>query len=237
MFNFRGARAVTLSLVLSASVVAGLSGGAGAAKNATASSVLKAVQAAMSHESGVHIEVTSISGSTHSIATVDLGAKGGTETYVSGTSHVKIVVTPKSAFLSGNKSGLINLVGLTAAQQKLVGTKAISMKFGTSPYASFRSNLTTSAFASFLPTTKTVALGRDKANHYVLTWSTKSSSSSPKVTSSLTVSSGAKKLPLKEVASASTGGGTTVFSKWGESVSTPTPPASSTISYSKVSKG
>jgi hypothetical protein len=237
MSNFRRARPFLLSLALTTSVVAGFAVGAGAAKNATASSVLKAVKTAMSHESGVHIAVTSSSGTTHSTATVDIGSKGGTETYVSGSSHVKIVVTPTSAFLSGNKTGLINLVGLTAAQQKLVGSKAISMKVGTSPYASFKSNLTTSAFASFLPTTTSVSLSRDKANHYVLTWTTKATSTSPKVTSTLTISSGAKSLPLKEVATASTGGGTTVFSKWGESVATPTPPTSSTISYATVSKG
>ena len=237
MSNFRIARRTTLSLALSAATLAVASLGAGATSSPTASSVLKAVQKAMSHESGVHLVVTSNSATTHSVAVVDIGTTGGTETYTSGTSHVKIVVTPKSAFLSGNKLGLINLVGLTAAQQKLVGDKAIEMKFGTSPYASFRSNLTTSAFAAFLPTTKTISLGRDKANHYVLTWTTQSTSSSTKVTSSLTISSGAKTLPLKEVATAKTGGGTTTFSKWGESVSTPTPPASSTIPYATVSKG
>ncbi len=237
MSNYRPARHLVLSLALGATVVAGASLSAAAAKNPTANSVLKAVQRAMSHESSVHISVTSSSGTTHSTATVDIGKTGGTETYTSGTSHVSIVVTPKSAFLSGNASGLISLVGLTAAQQKLVGTKSIEMKAGTSPYASFQSNLTTSAFAAFLPTSKSLTLSRDKAHHYVLTWITKATSSAPQVTSTLTISSGAKSLPLKEVASAKTGGGTTIFSKWGESVPTPTPPASSTIPYATVSKG
>jgi hypothetical protein len=207
------------------------------AKAPTASSLLKAVQSAMSHESGVHISVTSSSATTHSVATVDIGTNGGTETYASGSAHVRIVVTPKSAFLSGNASGLTTLVGLTAAQQKLVGSKAIEMKAGTSPYASFKSNLTTSAFAAFLPTSKAITLSRDKSHHYVLTWVTKATSTAPKVTSTLTISSGATPLPLREVATAKTGDGTTIFSKWGEKVNTPTPPASSTIPYATVSKG
>ena len=233
MFNYRSARTVLLSLAVTA-VALGAGVGAGAATKPTASSVLAAVRSAMSRESGVHISVTSSSATTHSVATVDIGAKGGTETYVSGTSSVKIVVTPTSAYLSGNATGLTKLVGLTSKQQKLVGTKAIEMKVGTSPYASFKSNLTTSAFAAFLPTTKSISLSRDKANNFVLTWSTTATSTAPAVKSTLTISSCKKALPIKEVASAKTGGGTTIFSKWGESVKTPVP--SSTIPYATVSK-
>ena len=233
MSNYRSSRLLLLTLVVT-TLTLGAGLGAGATTKTTAASVLAAVKTAMSHESAVHISVTSTSATTHSVATVDIGTKGGTEDYVSGTSRVRIVVTPTSAYLSGNASGLTGLVGLTAKQQKLVGTKAIEMKAGTSPYASFKSNLTTSAFAAFLPTTKSVSLSRDKANDYVLTWSTAATSTAPAVKSTLTVSSGKKALPIKEVASAKTGGGTTVFSKWGEKVKTPTP--SSTIPYTTVSK-
>ena len=233
MSNYRSARVIFLSLAVTA-VTFGVGAGAGATAKPTAASVLAAVKTAMSHESGVHISVTSSSTTTHSVATVDIGTKGGKETYVSGTSRVQIVVTSASAYLSGNATGLTGLVGLTAKQQKLVGTKAIEMKVGTSPYASFKSNLTTSAFAAFLPTTKSITLSRDKANDFVLTWSTAATSTAPAVKSTLTISSGKKALPLKEVASAKTGGGTTIFSKWGESVKTPTP--SSTIPYATVSK-
>ena len=235
MFNSRSARVLLLSTAV-ATVTWGVGLGAGAATKPTAATVLAAVKTAMSHESGVHISVTSSSATTHAVATVDIGTKGGTETYVSGTSRVKIIVTSTSAYLSGNATGLTSLVGLTSKQQKLVGTKSIEMKSGTSPYASFKSNLTTSAFAAFLPTTKSVTLSRDKAGDYVLTWSSTATSTAPAVKSTLTVSSGKKALPLKEVASAKTGGGTTIFSKWGEKVKTPTPPASSTISYAVVSK-
>ena len=233
MSSYRSSRPLLLSLAVM-TVTLGFGLGAGAATKPTAASVISAVKAAMSRESGVHISVTSSSATTHSVATVDIGTKGGTETYVSGTSRVRIVVTSTSAYLSGNATGLTSLVGLTAKQQKLVGTKAIEMKVGTSPYASFKSNLTTSAFAAFLPTTKSVTLSRDKANDYVLTWSTTATSTAPGVKSTLTISSGKKALPIKEVASTKTGGGTTIFSKWGESVKTPTP--SSTIPYATVSK-
>ena len=205
-------------------------------KKPTASSVLKALKSALAKESGVHITVSSKSGTTFNSVVADLGTKGGSETFISGKSNIKISVTPTYAYLSGNASGLTTLVGLTAAQQKLVGTKSIAMKAGTSPYTSFKSNLTTTAFAAFLPTSKGIVLSRDKYRHYVLTWSTKATSTIQKSTSVLTISSGKKTLPIKEVVSSKTGGGTTKFSKWGESAVGPTPSAASTISYSKVIK-
>lgn len=205
-------------------------------KKPTASSVLKALKASLAKESGVHITVNSKSGTTFNSVKADLGTKGGSETFISGKSNIKISVTPTYAYLSGNASGLTTLVGLTSTQQKLVGTKSIAMKAGTSPYTSFKSNLTTTAFAAFLPTSKGIALSRDKYNHYVLTWTTKATSTVQKSTSVLTISSGKKILPIKEVTSSKTGGGTTKFSKWGENPVGPTPSAASTISYSKVVK-
>ena len=203
----------------------------------TASSVLKAVKAAMLKEAGVHITVNSRSGTTFNSVIADLGVKGGFETFVSGKSNIKISVTPTYAYLSGNASGLTSLVGLTTSQQKLVGTKSIAMKVGTSPYTSFHSNLTTAAFVAFLPTNKGIVLTRDKSKDYILTWTTPATSSISKSKSVLTIGSGKKRLPIKEVVSSKTGGGTTKFSKWGETVKGPVPRASSIISYAAVIKG
>ena len=205
-------------------------------KKPTATSVLKALKGALAKESGVHITVNSKSGTTFNSVIADLGTKGGSETFISGKSNIKISVTPTYAYLSGNATGLTTLVGLTASQQKLVGTKSIAMKVGTSPYTSFKSNLTTTAFAAFLPTNKGIILSRDKYHHYVLTWTTKATSTVQKSTSVLTLSTGKKILPIKEVTSSKTGGGTTKFSKWGENVVGPTPKAGTTIAYSKVIK-
>jgi len=41
-------------------------------------------------------------------------------------------------------TGLTTIMGLTAAEQKKVGTRSVVMKSGTTPYTSFHSNLTTS---------------------------------------------------------------------------------------------
>jgi hypothetical protein len=204
--------------------------------NPTAKSVLKATLKAMSKESGVHVYVTSTSGTSTSIVTVDIGATYGQETIRSGKSLVKIIVTPTDAYLSGSATGLTTLMGLTAAEQKKVGTRSVVMKVGSSPYTSFKSNLTTAVLSGILPVVKGTKYktSTDKKKDYQLTWKTAASSSAAATKSVLTISSGSMTLPLKEVITGTGGGGTTTFSKWGEHVVEKAPAAANTIAYSKV---
>jgi hypothetical protein len=202
----------------------------------SAASVLKVVHAAMATERGVHIVVRSRSATTRNSVVADLGRTSGSETFTSGTATVSISVTPTYAYLRGNASGLVRLVGLTSSEQKKVGTKSISMKAGTSPYVSFKSNLTVSAFSAFLPTQKDVRLSRGTHGAYVLTWTTKATSTTTRTTSVLTLSAGSKPLPQRETVSSSSGSGTTYFSRWGESVKSSTP-TGSLIPYTAVVKG
>jgi hypothetical protein len=212
--------------------------GAGASgKGATAAHVLTATKSALSNVKGVHIDVSSVQGTTKSSVSADIGATAGRETYTTGDETFTIVVTPTYAYLSGSKAGLITLMGLTAAEQKLVGAKAISMKKGSSAYTEFADNLTTGAFTNLLPTAKETSLlpTRDKATDgYQLTWVTKATSSNPKATSVLTVSSGKKALPIKETVTTAEGSSLTSFSKWGESVKVSAP--SSTVPYATIFK-
>ncbi|MGC8509546.1 MAG: hypothetical protein ACP5PB_01595 [Acidimicrobiales bacterium] len=228
-------------LVVTLGVTASVSGAPLAAQAATTSpsvaSVLKAVRAAMATERGVHIVVRSRSATTHNSVVADLGRTSGSETFTSGAAKVSISVTPTYAYLRGNASGLVTLVGLTSSEQKKVGTKSISMKAGTSPYVSFRSNLTVGAFSAFLPTQKDVRLSRGVHGAYVLSWTTKATSTTTRTTSVLTMSAGKRPLPQREVVSSSSGSGTTYFSRWGESVKESAPPAGTLIPYTAVVKG
>ena len=202
----------------------------------TTKSVLKAAKSAMSKETGVHIYVTSRSGTKTSIVTVDIGAKYGEETIRSGKSVVNIIVTPADAFLSGTKTGLMTIMGLTAAEQKKVGARSVVMKSGTSPYSSFHSNLTTSVLAGILPVSKGTKYktSSDRSKDYQLTWKTAATSTAAATKSVLTISSGSKTLPIKEVITGTSGGGTTTFSKWGERVVEHAPAPAKTIAYAKV---
>ena len=106
---------------------------------------------ALSTETGVHIVVTTVNNKVKSSVVADIGTTSGTETYTSGAETFTITVTPNFAYLSGSKTGLVNIMGLSAAEQKAVGTDTIIMKKGTSQYTTFHSNLTSGAFSQLLP--------------------------------------------------------------------------------------
>jgi hypothetical protein len=228
---------LTLSLAaLTGALIVGPALGAQAAsKSPTTTSVLAATKAALAKESGVHIVVTTVNDKVKSSVVADIGSASGTETYASGSETFTITVTPKDAYLSGSKKGLTSLMGLTAAEQTKVGSESILMAKGSTPYSTFKTNLTSGAFSQLLPTAKgtTLLAKRDKAtNGYQLTWTTAATSSDPKEVSTLVISSGAKELPVKESVVTAKGSSHTAFTKWGESVQVAIP--SKTIPYAKV---
>jgi hypothetical protein len=206
-------------------------------KNPTTKSVIKAAQKAMATMSGVHIYVTSTSGTVASVVVVDIGATYGEETITSGKNSVKIIVTPTDAYLSGSATGLTKIMNLTAAEQKKVGRLSIVMKAGSSPYTSFHANLTTSVLAGILPVAKGTKFkvgGGVHSKDYQLTWKTSATSTASATKSVMTISSGSQALPINEVITGSSGGGTTKFTKWGENVVEHAPAAADTITYAKV---
>src|ERR1700735_1942650 len=138
---------LTLSLVaLSGALIVGPALAAqGATKSPTTASVLASATKSLNKESGVHIVVTTVDKKVKSSVVADIGTASGTETYVSGAETFTITVTPKAAYLYGSKTGLTKLMGLSASEESKVGSEAIVMKKGTSPYTTFHSNLTATA--------------------------------------------------------------------------------------------
>jgi hypothetical protein len=205
-------------------------------KNPSTASVIKATNKALLKQIGVHVAVNSTSSGTKSTVSVDIGSGYGSEKITSGKNTVTIIVTPKWAYLSGSKTGLISIMGLSAAQQKKVGTLWVSMKAATSPYESFSSNLTTSVLGHILPAAKGTKFSTDSTSkkNYQLTWKTAATSTAAATKSVLTISSGKSTLPLSETITSKSGGGSTVFSKWGEHVTETAPSSSDTIAYAKV---
>lgn len=204
-------------------------------KKATAFSVLTAAKAALTREDSVHVKVTTASGTKDSSVVADIGKTTGTETYTSGKESFTISVTPRFAYLSGTASGLTTLMGLTTAEQKKVGTRAVAMQKGSAPYATFQKNLTSGTFANLLPSIKGTSLlaQRDKATGgYQLKWTTQATASRPKDTTLMVISSGGSTLPIREYVTSTVGKSKTIFTKWGRSFVVKIP--SSTIAYAKV---
>jgi hypothetical protein len=221
--------------LVSASFVFGAPLAAGATTTPSATSVIASVKAALKAETGVHVVVATVTGKVDTSVVAHIGTTQGSETYVSGGETFTITVTPTYAYLSGSKTGLTTLMGLSAAEQVKVGTSSIAMKAGTAPYKTFHSNLTSSAFTDLVPALKgtTLLSARDKkTNGYQLEWSTAATKSSPKTTSILTISSGKQALPLKELVTTADGTSETKFSKWGQKVVVKVP--ASTVAYSTI---
>ena len=234
-----GRRLQLISFALGVTLVLAVTplGAQASVSNPTTKSVLSATLKAMGKVSGVHVYVKSKTGTSTSVVVVDIGATYGEETITSGKNNVKIIVTPTDAYLSGSATGLTSIMGLTAAQQKKVGNLSIVMKAGSSPYTSFHSNLTTAVLAGILPVAKGTKFklgGGTNSKDYQLTWKKSATSTASATTSMMTISSGSKTLPIKEVITGSTGGGTTTFSKWGEHVVEQAPATANTITYAKV---
>ena len=133
---------------------------------------------------------------------VDIGAKYGEETIRSGKNIVKIIVTPTDAYLSGSADGLTTLMGLTAAEQKKVGNLTIVMKAGTAPYTSFQvesHDRGPRGHHAGRQGYEVQGEQRRNSKDYQLTWKTAATSTASATKSVLTISSGSKTLPIKEV--------------------------------------
>jgi uncharacterized membrane protein len=235
--NILRRRSLQLSALamIATTVVGGFSLSAQAATTPTAATVIAAATKSLAKQTGVHIAVSTDDDKALSTVVADIGKSSGYETYKKGGETFTISVTPTYAYLSGSKTGLVSLMGLTATEAKKVGTKSIAIKKGSSQYTTFKTNLTSAAFSQLLPAVKgtTLLSSRDKATGgYQLTWTTAATSTSPKTTSLLVISSGSSTVPLKESVSTTSGKSSTTFTKWDKSFTVKIP--SSTIAYSKV---
>jgi hypothetical protein len=237
MHVFKKTSLVLSSLgVLSAALVLGSPLSANAAlSKPTAASLIAAANAAIKKENGVHVDVTTVAGKITTVIDAKIGLDNGTETYSSGSENFKITVTPTYAYLSGSKTGLTNVMGLSAAEQKKVGKLSISMKKGSEAYKTFHTNLTSGVLTELIPPSKgtTLLAARDKkTNGYQLTWKEPATATEGKTTSVMTLSSGAKTLPIRVLVTTAGGESQTKYSKWNDKVSVTVP--TKTIPYSKI---
>ena len=236
-----GACAFVLATLVATLALLSAPAEAAGAGTATASSVLTLAKSAIGKQTSVHLVVTSRSSSTsvEEHLEADLEKTSGVETISVGSETAMVKVTPTSAYISGNSSGLTNIFGLTSAQVKKVGVDWVSVKAGTSQYKDLAASMTVSSVASLLPTAKGTELYTPVPSAkklYTLRWDTAATSSDPALANTLTLSAIGTTLPVQETSTASGGGNEIVaLSKWGEHVVVSAPPAGSTIPLSNLS--
>lgn len=237
LFERRRAPFFFLALGVAGFVVASAFVGVLAASATTTSSVLTAVKAALKTQTGVHLVISSKSGYSSTSVVADLGTQSGSEKYSSGKVTISIEVTRTDAYVSGSSEGLMSFLGLSASQAKKVGSDWIAAQAGTSEYSKLKPGTTISAVAGLLPKAKGTTLSSEITNGtklYVLKWTTPATATLPKALNTFAVSAVGTPLPVEETVTGPSGSGTTHFSKWGEHVVIATPPAASTVAYSKV---
>jgi hypothetical protein len=211
-------------------------GAPASAGTVTAATVIKQAKAAIASQSSAHLEFDA--GSTTSSSTeqivADVGSGAGRETVTDGAAVLHVMVTPQDGYISGSSTGLTSLFGMTSAEATKVGTRWEFWKKGTTQYKNLQSVVSVKSLESLLPKTKGTALST-KGSDYVLTWTSAASSTTPKLSNTLTIAAKGTTLPLVETSSDSGGEKvTTSVSKWGETVVVHAPAASATIAAASV---
>jgi hypothetical protein len=202
----------------------------------TAATVIKEAKAAIATQSSAHLEFDAGSSTTSATEQIvaDVGAHVGTETVTDGAAVLHVMVTPDDGYISGSASGLTSLFGMTAAEATKVGKRWEFWKKGTTQYKNLESVVSVQSLQSLLPKSKGTKVS-SQDSHYVLTWTSAASGSTPKLSNTLTIAAKGKSLPVEET-STDAGGEkvTTSISKWGEAVVVHAPPAASTIASAAV---
>jgi hypothetical protein len=207
------------------------------AASTTAASVIKEAKAAIAAQPSAHLEFDAGSSSSSSTEKIvaDVGTNQGTETVTDGSAVLHVVATPSDSYISGSATGLTSLFGMTSAEATKVGTRWEFWKKGTTQYKNLISVVSVHSLESLLPKSKGTKLAT-QGSDYVLTWTSAASSSTPKLSNTLTIAAKGTTLPLAETSTDASGEKvTTTISKWGEAVAVHVPPASSTVAASKIS--
>jgi hypothetical protein len=211
-------------------------GAPASAGTVTAATVIKQAKAAIAAQSSAHLEfdaASSASSSTEQIV-ADVGSGTGRETVTDGTAVLHVMVTPQDGYISGSSSGLTSLFGMTAAEATKVGKRWEFWKKGTTQYKNLETVISVKSLESLLPKTKGTALST-KGSDYVLTWTSAASSTTPKLSNTLSIAAKGTTLPLVETSTDSSGEKvSTSVTKWGEAIVVHAPPASSTIAAASV---
>jgi hypothetical protein len=227
-----------LTLVGTTVAVASPALGATTSADVSSASVLAATRTAIAAQTGVHVVFTAHSGSTGIIEKIiaDVGTTAGTETIFEGSADVAIRVTPTSADVSGNSSGLTKLFGMSSADAKKLGTRWEAWRVGTSQYTNLKSDVTMKSVSDLLPKAKGTRVATDsRRGLYVLTWVTPATKSVPKLSNQLAISAQGTTLPNSQTTTASGGTKiTTALSQWGETVTVTAPPTDRTVSSGHI---
>jgi hypothetical protein len=222
----------------------GTPAGAASAATKNAQSEYQAAVKAATNQS-VHFQTDVIQGNVTLQQSGDAGTNSGSEslTVHNGkvTERMSAEVVGKTGYVKGNKAGLQNILGLTAAQAGKYAGQWLSFPMSNSNLAQLAAGLMRSQVATELSFSGPFTFASDatvNGQHAIGIKGSVSTNTGSAVPEVLYVPSTGKPLPIEEVTNpgaserSSTIHGTVAFSNWGEQVAVPAPAHS--VSLSKL---
>lgn len=220
-----GATALAATAGLGAGLASPPAGASTAHRSAEVRKILHAARAAILSRSAVRVVSVGHNTSTHkqtSRTVADAGKHWGRQVLSAGSVKARILVTPKFAFFSGNKTGLTTVFGMPADDLARVGSRWVSISKSEPQYKGFNSTAIEALPDLILPTAKAASsVGVRKAHDrghlvHVLVWKTTVHGATVHVT--LEVDAKGPALPVVETERAGSNEQRSVFSHWNEHV-------------------
>jgi hypothetical protein len=216
-----------------------VAGSAPAQASAGRSSViLAASKASLDRQTTVRVSVVSrlVKKFTGSVV-ADLGTNTGREVIDSGHVKVKVLLTTKMSYISGNEAGLESFVGLPGPTAAKIGPNWITAPARSTMYAYVARSLNVIAVRSVTPPAKGVTMSRVTVAGepaYRFTWIAKASGTTPITSKSIYLTTSGGYLPIEEVLQNVNGTTTTSFSRWGEKISFHLPNKHTLVPYARI---
>lgn len=215
------------ALVAVASLGAGLSsppaGASKARRTAEVHRLVGAARTAILSHSAVRIVSLGHNTATHKLTSrtvADAGKHWGRQVLHAGSVTARILVTPRFAYFSGNKTGLTTVFGMPADDLARVGTHWVSVSKAEPQYKGFRSTAIEALPGLILPkASATSSVGvrktRDRGRLvHLLTWKTTVHGATVHVT--LEIAAKGPALPVVETEKAGSSEQQSVFGHWDE---------------------
>lgn len=195
-------------------------------------SLVAAAKKAMLAARSVHFDLSSSGAGVEEHISADAGTATGRQVLTSGNARATVLLTKRDAYFGGDAAGLAKFFGMPTADVKKVGAKWVDVTSGSAQYTSFEKNLVASSLpAAFLPTVKSVAVGRVTVSgrpDYRLTWV--ATVSGKLFHESLDLAGTGPALPVSQVGTSGKDEESTTFSRWGEAIHVTAP--KQTIAFS-----
>ena len=214
-------------LLTSAAFVSSASADTSLRPGESPSQVLKTALASATGEGSVRITVHFFSGKTTGVLVEDSSRRTAKQTVAIGRERISIILTHGTAYFAGNSPGLTRYFGISPANASALSGRWIAVSASDSGFKDVTAGLTIKSALKEASPLGSVMRGKRRRVDRRPTVSISGTGSANEPQTTLFVATSGKPLPVEAVSSTRSGekasGEIITFSRWGETVHTPTP--------------